>query len=301
MKQHDNAERINHTKWATMALCSSNASFYDKLASLKSTPDGEFMRLLEYRIDLTSNLTKEEADAIFGKLYGNYGHAGVEYAKYLVSDLEEAIDLVMQVQQRLDKALGLTSRERFWSAVIACNIAGGLIAKDLKIIDFDVKRVYDWIVKEVEIMRNEVKAPLATQSSVINEFINEHRAAVLVINNEADSRSGMEQLPIVEPKFNDLFIRIEPDTKRLYINSNKLRSYCSEKQITLKEILKGLEADKAYIGQTKKRLSKGTKIASGPVYVHIFDLGSHHFEDAESYIQAAKSVPDVDPRAELQS
>lgn len=301
MKQHDNAERINHTKWATIALCSSNASFYDKLASLKSTPDGEFMRLLEYRIDLTSNLTKEEADAIFGKLYGNYGHAGVEYAKYLVSDLEEAIDLVMQVQQRLDKALGLTSRERFWSAVIACNIAGGLIAKDLKIIDFDVKRVYDWIVKEVEIMRNEVKAPLATQSSVINEFINEHRAAVLVINNEADSRSGMEQLPIVEPKFNDLFIRIEPDTKRLYINSNKLRSYCSEKQITLKEILKGLEADKAYIGQTKKRLSKGTKIASGPVYVHIFDLSSHHFEDAESYIQAAKSVPDADPRAKLQS
>jgi hypothetical protein len=301
MKQHDNAERINHTKWATIALCSSNASFYDKLASLKSTPDGEFMRLLEYRIELTSNLSKEEADAIFGKLYGNYGHAGVEYAKYLVSDLEEAIDLVMQVQQRLDKALGLTSRERFWSAVIACNIAGGLIAKDLKIIDFDVKRVYDWIVKEVEIMRNEVKAPLATQSSVINEFINEHRAAVLVINNEADSRSGMEQLPIVEPKFNDLFIRIEPDTKRLYINSNKLRSYCSEKQITLKEILKGLEADKAYIGQTKKRLSKGTKIASGPVYVHIFDLGSHHFEDAESYIQAAKSVPDADPRAKLQS
>jgi hypothetical protein len=301
MKQHDNAERINHTKWATMALCSSNASFYDKLASLKSTPDGEFMRLLEYRIDLTSNLTKEEADSIFGKLYGNYGHAGVEYAKYLVSDLEEAIDLVMQVQQRLDKALGLTSRERFWSAVIACNIAGGLIAKDLKIIDFDIKRVYDWIVKEVEIMRNEVKAPLATQSSVINEFINEHRASVLVINNEVDSRSGMEQLPIVEPKFNDLFIRIEPDTKRLFINSNKLRSYCSEKQITLKDILKGLEADKAYIGQTKKRLSKGTKIASGPVYVHIFDLGSHHFEDAESYIQAAKSVPDVDPRAEFQS
>jgi hypothetical protein len=301
MKQHDNAERVNHTKWATIALCSSNASFYDKLSSLKSTPDGEFMRLLEYKIDLTNNLTKEEADAIFSKLYGNYGHAGVEYAKYLVSDLEEAVDLVMQVQQRLDKAVGLTSRERFWSAVIACNIAGALIAKDLKIIDFDVKRVYDWIVKEVAIMRNEVRAPSASQSSVINEFINEHRASVLVINNEVDSRSGMEQLPIVEPKFNDLFIRIEPDTKKMFINAKQLRAYCSEQQITLKEILKGLEADKAYLGHTKKRLSKGTKVASGPVDVHIFDLTSHHFEDAESYIQAAKSVPDVDPRAELQS
>ena len=50
MKQHENAERINSTKWGTMALTSSNASFYDKLSSLKATPDGEFMRLLEYRI-----------------------------------------------------------------------------------------------------------------------------------------------------------------------------------------------------------------------------------------------------------
>lgn len=301
MKQHDNAERINHTKWATIALCSSNASFYDKLSALKSTPDGEFMRLLEYRIDLTSNLTKEEADAIFGKLYGNYGHAGVEYAKYLVSDLEEAIDLVLQIQQRLDKAIGLTSRERFWSAVVACNIAGALIAKDLGIIDFDVKRVYDWILKELVVMRNEVKTPLGTQSSIINEFINEHRASVLVINNEVDSRSGMEQLPIVEPKFNDLFIRIEPDTKKMFINAKQLRTYCSDQQVTLKDILKGLEIDKAYLGHTKKRLSKGTKVASGPVDVHIFDLSSHHFEDAELYIQAAKSVPDADPRAKLQS
>jgi hypothetical protein len=88
-------------KWATIALCSSNASFYDKLSSLKSTPDGEFMRLLEYKIELTGNLTKEEADETFNRLYDNYGHAGVSYAKYLVSDLEAAIDLVMQVSATL--------------------------------------------------------------------------------------------------------------------------------------------------------------------------------------------------------
>ena len=109
MKQHENAERINSTKWGTMALTSSNASFYDKLSSLKATPDGEFMRLLEYRIDLTGNLTKEEADVIFNRLYDNYGHAGVEYAQYLVGNLETAIDAVMQIQQKLDKAIGLTS------------------------------------------------------------------------------------------------------------------------------------------------------------------------------------------------
>jgi uncharacterized protein (DUF927 family) len=302
MQQHANSERVNATKWATIVLCSSNASFYDKLSSLKSTPDGEFMRLLEYKIDLTGNLTKEEADVIFNRLYDNYGHAGVEYAKYLVSDLEAAIDLVMQVQQKLDKAVGLTNRERFWSAIVACNIAGALIAKDLGIIDFDIKRVYDWIIKELKVMRTEIKPPAQSQASVIGEFMNAHRAAVLVINGEADKRSGMEQLPILEPKFNDLFVRIEPDNKHIYINAKQLRKYCSENQITLKDVLTSLQADKAYIGKVNKRLGKGTKIASAAVEAFLFNMDNPHFQDTGSFIEVAKTVTeDVDSRTGLPS
>ena len=301
MQQHDNAERLNATKWATIALCSSNASFYDKLASIKSTPDGEFMRLLEYRVEMTDKLTKEEADIIFNGLYSHYGHAGQKYIEYLVANLETAIDTVAQVQQKLDKEIKFTSRERFWSATAACNIAGALMAKDLGIIpDFDIGRVYRWLVKELQTMRTDIKAPCATnQASVLGEFMNEHRASTLVINGKADARSGMEQLPIVEPKFNDLFVRIEPDTKRLYINAKQLRSYCTKQQIALKEILKGLEVDSIYLGQINKRLSKGTKLQSPPVNAYVFNLEIENFLDAETYIEAAKEVLDVDPRSRL--
>ena len=303
MQQHSNAERVNLTKWATIALCSSNASFQDKLAALKATPDGEFMRLFEYRIEQTDILPKEKADVLFNSLYANYGHAGQQYIKYLVDNLEDAIDTVVQVQQKLDEEIGLTNRERFWSAVVACNIAGALLAKDIGVLpDFDIGRVYRWVVKEVKVMRSEVKAPTATnQSSVIGEFMNEHRASTLVINAQVDNRTGMEQLPIVEPKFNDLFVRIEPDEKLLYINAKQLRQYCAKHQITLKEVLKGLETDGIYLAQIKKRLSKGTKIPSSPVDAYKFDLSKGNFLDAEVFIEAAKNVADVDPRAELQS
>jgi hypothetical protein len=303
MMQHDNAERINATKWATMALCSSNASFYDKLSSIKATPDGEFMRLLEYRIEATDILTKEDADLIFNGLYSHYGHVGVLYAQYLVGNLETAVDTVMQVQQKLDKEVNFTSRERYWSATAACNIAGALMAKDLGLIpDFDIGRVYRWLVKELANMRVEAKSPESiNQASIIGEFLNEHRASTLVINGKADARSGMEQLPIVEPKFNDLFVRIEPDDKRLYINAKQLRTYCTKQQIDLKNILKGLEVDNIYLGQVKKRLSKGTKLQSPPVDAYVFNLEIKDFLDAETYIEAAKSTPDVDPRSRLQS
>jgi energy-coupling factor transporter ATP-binding protein EcfA2 len=301
MQQHSNAERVNLTKWAAMALASSNASFQDKLAALKATPDGEFMRLFEYRIEMTDKISKEDADVIFNKLYSNYGHAGQEYIKYLVGNLEDAINTVLQVQQKIDAAIGLTNRERFWSAVVACNIAGALMAKDLGIIpDFDIGRVYRWAINEVKAMRADIKAPTAnSQASVIGEFMNENRASTLVINAKVDGRTGMEQLPIVEPKFNDLFVRIEPDDKLLYINAKQLRAYCSKNQITLKEILKDLESNAIYLGLVKKRLSKGTKIPSSPVDAYKFDLSKGNFLDTDTFIESVKQVPDVDPRAEL--
>ena len=303
MQQHANSERVNLTKWSTIALCSSNASFQDKLAALKATPDGEFMRLFEYRIEMTEKISKEDADVIFNKLYSNYGHAGHEYIKYLVGNLEDAISTVLQVQQKIDEEIGLTNRERFWSAIVACNIAGALLAKDIGIIpDFDIGRVYRWAINEVKAMRADIKAPTATnQSSVIGEFMNEHRASTLVINSKVDGRTGMEQLPIVEPKFNDLFVRIEPDDKLLFINAKQLRGYCSKNQITLKDVLKGLQADSIYLGQVKKRLSKGTKIPSSPVDAYKFDLSKGNFLDTDVFIEAAKQVPNVDPRAELQN
>jgi hypothetical protein len=66
----------------------------------------------------------------------------------------------------------------------------------------------------------------------------------------------------------------------------------------LKETLKALEIDKAYLGLVKKRLSKGTKIASGPVDTYVFDLSSHHF--GANPIDVITHAPNVDPRTELQ-
>ena len=278
MQQHDNAERHNSTKWSTIALCSANASFYDKLATLKATPDGEMMRLIEYKIEMTDALSKEEADTIFNGLYTHYGHAGFEYAKYLVANLETAIDTVMQVQQKLDQEVGFTSRERFWSGVAACNIAGALMAKDLGIIpDFNVGRVYKWLVTMLKTMRTDIKAPSNNNITSVFEFMNDHRAETLVINGNADRRSGMQELPIAEPKFSDIKVRIEPDTGVLMLRAKAFREFCSKNQITLKDLLDGLHQDKIFIKQDKKRIGKGTKIPCGSVDVYIFNMEHDEF------------------------
>ena len=156
----------------------------------------------------------------------------------------------------------------------------------------------DWIVSELKVMRTEIKAPSQTQTSVIGEFMNDHRKNTLVINGDVDARTGLGAVPILDVKYGELMIRVEPDTKLLYICAKHLRAYCAKNQITLKDTLKGLEADGIYKGQVKKRMSKGTEIQTPAVHAYLFSIDNNDFINAEDYITAAKE--DADSQAELQ-
>ena len=298
MKSNENSERNNFARWETILLCSSNASVVDKLKSLKATADGELMRVIEYTIPDTKLLSKEEADEIYPKLYTNYGHAGRIYIRDLVCNLEERIREVKDIQLLLDRKIGFTNRERFWSGVAACNIAGALFARRLGLIDIDVGRVFKWLVKEFTQMRQEIKPPASSFASVVGEYWNEQRQNTLVINDEVDKRTGVELLPILEPR-GELTVRMEPDTQKLFLISKKFRDYCSKNQITLKDVLNALAAEGVYVGTVKKRMAKGTKLSSTPpVDTYVFDCSRGDFLDPDTYINAAKAEPNPDQEGE---
>ena len=285
MKSSENAERVNHARWETILLCSSNASAVDKLRALKATPDGELMRVIEYQIPETKLMSKQEADELYPKLYTNYGHAGRIYLRDLVCNLEERIGEVKQVQRIIDEKIGFTNRERFWSGVAACNIAGALFAKRLGLIDIDVGRVLKWLIRQFKQMKLEIKPPATSHASVIGEYWNEHRRNTLVINDKADKRTGVEMLPILEPT-GELIIRMEPDTQKLFIIGKKLRTWCAQHQITLKDVLNTLTAEGVYCGSVKKRMAKGTKLSAAPaVDAYVFDCSKGEFIDPELFSQ----------------
>ena len=277
MKAQTNEMRINNTSWNNMTLASANASFYQKLGALKNSPDGESMRLIEYKIEPNNILDVAFAKQMFdGQLRENYGHAGEIYAQWLVNNLEEAKSLIKLIQARIDKEVQFTARERFWSAVCACNIAGGLIAKSLGLHDYDMKAVYKWLVKMLGEMREDVKPPIDVPFTILGDYCNAHVAHTLVVNGEVDSRSGLNSAPILEPR-QELLIRYEPDNKRLYMVAKPFKDYCVKYQINHKELLAKLKEAGIYKETINKRMAKGMKVVSPAVRVLWFDASSSEF------------------------
>ncbi len=277
VKSQSNEMRVNNTSWQGITLASANASFYEKLGAAKNSPDGESMRLLEYSI-----APNDVIDVALGKqmfdhqLRENFGHAGDIYAQWLVNNLESAKDLIAKVQARIDKKVQFTSRERFWSAVAACNIAGGLIAKSIGLHDYDMAAVYDWLVGMLAEMREDIKPPQSNPTLILGEFINSHMNNALVVNGEVDARSNLEAMPLLEPRA-ELLVRYEPDTKHLYIAAKQFKDFCVEQQINYKSVLKELETTNVFVEAMNKRMAKGMKVVSPAVRVLKFDTSTSEF------------------------
>ena len=292
MKASGNELRLNTTTWQTISLCSSNASFYEKLSLIKNSPDGEMMRLLEYKIGYSDAIPTDYAKQMFDhQLLENYGHAGPMYIEWVLKNLEEVKNTLKVVQTKIDRELKLTQRERFWSAEVAANITGGMIARRLKIIDWDLQRIYAYACSLITETRQDVAAPLDTHVSVLGDYLNRHIHNILVVNDKADGRSNLQVLPKMEPR-GELFIRFEPDTKRLFVDSKHFREDCIKAQVNFKELTKELTKRGIYLGSDTKRMSKGMKVSTLPIYAMQFDTSVGEFLDVEDMLDTESEGAD---------
>jgi len=292
VKSSANELRQNLTSWQTISVFSSNASFYEKLAGIKNRPEGEMMRLLEYAIDYTDENTLETGFAkhMFDhKLKENFGHAGDIYASWLVANLEEVRNTILSIQAKIDREIKLTQRERFWSAVAAANITGGLIAKNLGLIDWDMKAIYAWVTKMIMGLREDTAPPAHDSVAVIGDYINRHMQNILVVNEANDLRTAMPTLPQLEPR-GKLLIRYEPDTKMMYMAAKAFKQDCIEAQINYKDTVNDLKSRGIFVGTMNKRLSKGMKVAAPGVHSMIFDCSGSEFINVEDLVIPEESA-----------
>ena len=287
VKASSNELRNNATSWQTIALCSSNASFYEKLASKKNTPDGEMMRLMEYKIDYTTVIEPSVAKHMFDhQLMGNYGHAGPRYARWLLENLEEARDLALSTQAKIDSELGLMPRERFWSAVVAANLSGGLIAKRLGLLDWSLKRLYSWATDEIKAMRVDVKAPAGGTVQVVGDYINRHIQNILVVGGEVDRRSKLDKVPTREPK-GELLIRFEPDTQKMFIITKAFKDDCAKYQVSSKDVIQDLKSRGILLDTGNKRITKGMNVPSLSIACLTLDCSNPDFLTVESIVDTS--------------
>jgi len=299
MQSQNNAERLNHTKWATGLITTSNRSLRDDLLSIKAFPEGELMRMMELHIFNDANDDPVWARQHFSRLHTNYGHAIFPFMQYVVSHLPEVIKFLGDIQVKIENAAEIKSQERYWSAMSAIAITGGIIAKNLGLHNIDHKPVMAYIIKHIKESRAQNKQMVSENSDFLSGFIQRKFHEVLVINGKKDHKTGLETGPIREPR-GALTARYEPDTKLLYVVAKEYRAECNKSQLNFDESLAMHKKSGAFLGQKRKRMTSGTIVdtnLNAPALV--FDATKLEFFREEALLNVENIKSDIlDPLEE---
>jgi hypothetical protein len=286
MSAKANIERMNNTTWQIPVISSSNRRIKDALLTIKSFPEPELLRILEDDLPMDTNLDPIWSKAHFGRLMENYGHAIDPYVKYIASNLPEVIELVSQINDKVDRAADIKPNERFWSAGVTIAIAGGIISKNLGLHDIPIKPVFNYAVDLIRRARKSNKESLSEGDDYLGSFLQKHFHEILVINGNKDKRTGLEMGAIKEPR-GPLTARFEPDTKLLFVLTSAYREECGKRFLGMEDTLLPYKKNGAFLGIKKKRMLAGTlSSAAAGVPALVFDSSKLDFFSEEVFINA---------------
>jgi hypothetical protein len=167
-----------------------------------------------------------------------------------------------------------------------------MIATELGIINFDMKRIYQSTAPILTTMRDDTIAPLDTNAGNIGEFINRNLIHTLVVDSGTDRRAGRVKAPLLEPR-GSLYIRIDPDTNKMYVSVSRLREDFLKNGIDYKSFVKEL-TEQGMILETKNfHLGKGFMGASTATRCVVFDTAHPEFGgrlDAKIFVPLAEEL-----------
>ena len=265
-----NAERYRGDAWKLLAVTTGNTSIIERVSMAKAMPKAEAQRILEVKVDrlFSESEEKGEQDRFSASINNNYGHAGKEYIQYLLNNMDGVKKLLEEVRIKVDAKASLTSENRFWSAFVSNTIAGLILAKRAKLIEYDIGKIFTWAIDMLKENRRYVSDMNASVEEVLNDYIHEHWSNVLWIKSTDDLRKndniGLDSLVVPEalPR-GKLVARYETDLKKAYLIPKPLRMWCSEQQINYGAFVQDLKS-KMGATKTKMRLSKGTHMHLPP-------------------------------------
>ena len=286
LSANGNEERVRGKPWKLLALSSGNTSAWEILSRDKATPKAEMQRLFEIKVlKLISGAedTRITAD-LHEDIQVNYGWIGPKYIQWVINNKEEARKIVQSIKTKLDGAAGLGPENRFWSNGNAVIIAGLMIAKKLGFVNYDVGKVYKWVVKEL-IRRNTFVNDIgASVDDTLGNYISENYNNILKIESTEDLRgrhdNGLDQLvPVTAVPRGQLVARYEPDTKELFLRIKPFKDWCTDQQINYASLVDDLK-QKKNAKRVKKRLTKGTDFNMPPQ--DVLQMRFEGFDEPES-------------------
>jgi hypothetical protein len=283
--------------WQTMMVLTSNESLLDYVNNHGTTTAAGILRMVEHTLEPVTDksnapgmIEPSDADMIMSRLNDNYGHAGLEYAKFLGENHDRVSLEVTDFGRELNKEITGEQEERYWRSLMTVILMGAKYANEIKLTDIDEAALKAHLVKVLAKMRDfKVNEHLGDVSKVVNvanifgQYMGATRARHTLKTNKLLSGAGRPTPGTIKvlgdtSKLDSIYVHIGIDDKRVRIQNAHFREWLKEKGYTCTIVI---EAFKKELGMrhVQGKLGSGTDYSSPAEYLWEIDLaGSPHID-----------------------
>ena len=275
MQASTNQERSVEAPASVIAILTSNHSLIDKLKQLRSNPNGEAARLIEFTVRKprafidNARIGKE----IFDEFNSNYGWAGPDFVKavYAYGDTSKIKANLAKWEQRFIADFGNDTTYRFYENLIAVTMTAAEIVVGADILVIDIERIYNYIIGQMIIIRDETgKINDQDYENILDNYLNSNLDKQLVFRGGTTERQPDRQLTI----------RIDHDKDFMYISKREFDAHLAELTVSTKEFVHHLKLQDVEIlvgPGVKQRMTAGwqdvSKAATAVYKIRISTLG----------------------------
>jgi hypothetical protein len=275
MQASTNAERDYEAPSSLIAIMTSNHSIYDKLKTIRSNPNGEAARLIEFPVRKPKAFMDDArlGKEIFDEFNSHYGWAGPEFVKavFKFGKATEIKENLAKWETRFVQDFGNDTAYRFYENLMAVTMTAGEIVNKAGILKIDLDRIYKFIIGEMITIRDEVvKVNDVDYESVLQDYLDANYDKILAFKDEKI---------FLEP-FRQISVRVDHDKDAMFISKKEFDAYLSELPISTKEFVYQMQQQgvdiKAGSG-VKQRMNAGwkdvTKSATSVYAIKLSTLG----------------------------
>jgi len=235
-----NSEERATKEWQTTTTLSTNTSLQSMLYANGTATDAQLARLIEF--EMVQNPLFSKDSQVGRKMYrflnANYGWAGIEFMKHIMSLGEEGTRAMIDHSMATFNArynVKFTGVERYWEAGIVLSDLGNQIAKELGLIMYDYEDATRNVLQRVGVMKSEASANKTNAFEILGEYVNENLSSLLVVTH-TDGQKPMRDNS--RPYINDVSIRYDlyrksfteaPETGTAMIERTKFRKWLSRR------------------------------------------------------------------------
>lgn len=259
-------------KWANITMTTANVDGYAVLSTNRAGAEAEAVRLVQVAFHLPNCHTKAQADLFIQHLSEHYGHAGHEYAKWLVQNKAKIEPLIKKMTAHVDKLANITPRERFWSVAITTSVVGAMIARDKcgLLEGFPIEQDLEWICGTINGMREQVREQIASGDDILAEFLASNVGSTVTITGDTSGNIGAK----VELKpMGKLFVRHEIARGKAWVLATAIKEYCADRGANFSEVRNELIAAGVLIDDNvRKVLGQGTDYATAQARCWYIDM-----------------------------